>query len=104
MKFVKLIVAIAALAAAGLPRAASAAAPFTNGGPATRVIPANAAPAAPPSTRHVARNGGVHRVNPAASAASGPQDDQQTTVEDGRRTTRNAHPRAAARVGSSPGD
>ena len=60
--------------------------------------------ATPPAPRPLVRNGGVHRVNPAASAASASQDDRdvRTTAEDGRTVTRNAHERNATTAASSP--
>jgi hypothetical protein len=59
---------------------------------------------APARLQPGARVGGARHVDPAASAASGAADDGevQTTVEDGRRVTRNAPAPKAARVGSSP--
>ena len=62
--------------------------------------------ATPPAPRPLVRNGGVHRVNPAASAASASQDDRdvRTTAEDGRTVTRNAHERNATTAASSPND
>lgn len=52
------------------------------------------------------RTGGVHRVDPAASAASASRNDPdvRTTAEDGRTVTRNAHERNATAAASSPND
>lgn len=100
--------AVAAVAGAGF--VLLAAATTAPGSPA----PVAATPAPSPNTATMrlapaalqpgARAGGVRRVDPAASAASGAADDGevQTTVEDGRRVSRNAHAPSAAREGSSP--
>jgi hypothetical protein len=98
MNYVKRFMAIAALAAAGLPAQALAATPMANG------TPANAAQAGQPSTPPAVRNGGAHRVDPVASAASGAHDDAdvRTTASDGRPATRNAHERSATTAASSP--
>ena len=99
MDCVKRLAAIAVAAVAGLSMPAHAAEPTTNAAPA-----AATKPALTPRQTPVVRNGGVHRVNPAASAASDPRDDVQTTVEEGRTTTRNAHPRAEGGAVSAPND
>ena len=101
MDCVKRLAAVVAAAVAGLSMPAHAAEPTTNAAPATTATPAQA-PRQMPGP--VVRNGGVHRAGPAASAASDPRDDVQTTVEEGRTTTRNAHPRAEGGAGSAPKD
>jgi hypothetical protein len=112
MESIKLRVAFMALAGASLSLPAVAATPPVNGGtantmpgpPAAAVaLPPNPAQVAPTTPQPAARNG-VRRATPVASAASGAVDDGdvQTTIEDGRRVTRNAHAPNAARVGSSP--
>ena len=96
MDSVKRLAAIATAVVAGLSMSAHAAAQTSGPAPAAR---ATAAQAPIQAQRPLARNGGVRRVNPAASAASDPRDDVQTTVEEGRVTTRNAHPRAEGSAG-----
>jgi hypothetical protein len=58
-----------------------------------------------PSQR-VAGNGGVHAVASAASAASRARNsrDVQTTIEDGRTVTRNAHEPHATDAAQTPND
>jgi hypothetical protein len=58
-----------------------------------------------PSQR-VAGNGGVHAVVPAASAAARARNsgEVQTTIEDGRTVTRNAHDRHATDAAQTPND
>ena len=57
-------------------------------------------------SRRVAGNGGVHAVASAASAASRARNsrDVQTTIEDGRTVTRNAHERHATDAARTPND
>ena len=112
----RLRMAIAALAGASFSLLATAAKAPVDGGTANATpgqpAMATATPATTPDAAHVtptavrpaAGNGGVRRAIPAASsAASGTADgDVQTTIEDGRRVTRNAHAPDAARVGSAP--
>ena len=115
MESVKLCMAIAALAGAGLWLPAVAATPVANGAtnappatpaatpamPATPATPGQVPPASPMPAVH---KGSVNVIARPASAASGARDgdDVQTTIEDGRKVTRNAHMPNAARVGSSP--
>ena len=101
MDSVKRLAAIATVAVAGLSMPAQAAAQTSGPVPAARTT---AAQAQMQAQRPLARNGGVRRANPAAAAASDPRDDVQTTVEEGRVTTRNAHPRAEGSAGSAPND
>ncbi len=96
MDRVKRLAAIATAAVAGFSMPTHAAAPTTSAVPATTPHPAQAPQLAP---KPLAR---ARRVNPAASAASTPRDDVQATVEEGRITTRNAHPRAEGSAGSAP--
>ena len=83
--------------------------------PAVAAPPANVTPVATPpaATSPVPKppvplvlTGGVHRVDPAASAASASRNDPdvRTTAEDGRTVTRNAHERNATAAASSPND
>ena len=99
MDSVKRLAAIATAVVAGLSMSAHAAEQTSSPAPAART---NAAQAPIQAQRPLARNGGVHRANPAASAAPAPRDDVQTTVEEGRVTTRNAHPRVEGSAGSAP--
>ena len=103
MDTVKRFVAIAAVAAAGLPTPGLGAEPAGSG------TPMRAAPAAPaarpaqtalPSARPLPRTGGVRWADPAASVASGTA--VQITDNDGRPTTRDAHERNATATASSP--
>ena len=98
----RLVAATAAIAGFSMP--VHAAAQTTSPAP-IRAARTNSAQAPLSAPKPLARNGGVRRVSPAASAASAasdPRDDVQTTVEEGRITTRNAHPRAEGSAGSAP--
>lgn len=113
MECVKFTMAAAAIAAAGwsmpaLPAEPAAkvvqATPTPTATPSMTPTPTPTTTTTPPSTLAPSRGQPLHRIDPAASAASGSHDDADvhTTNEDGRTVTRNAHDRNATPAASSP--
>jgi hypothetical protein len=103
MEPVKFSLAVAAVVGAALAVPALAAPP-ANVTPVATPPAATAQAARPPVP--LARGGGVHRVDPAASAASASRNDPdvRTTAEDGRTVTRNAQERKSTTAASGPND